>query len=48
MKQTIALWSMVMVHALMVAGLSITLLLMSSCGRKANEAREHLAIGNQM
>ena len=58
MKQMIALWSMVMVHGLMVAGSAL------SCpvplrygakpeideivGRKTDKAREHLAIGNQM
>ena len=48
MKQMIALWSMVMVHGLMVAGSVVMPIFAGSWGRKANEAREHLAIGNQM
>ena len=48
MKQMIALWSMVKVHGLMVAGPVILPIFVGSWGRKANEAREHLAIGNQM
>ena len=48
MKQMIALWSMVMVHGLMVAGSSLCPLYAIDAGRKTNEAREHLAIGNQM
>ena len=48
MEQTIALWAMVMVHALMVAGLSLVPPYAIDAGRKTNEAREHLAIVNQM
>ena len=48
MEKMIASWSMVMVHALMVAGPVILPIFVGSWGRKANEAREHLAIGNQM
>jgi hypothetical protein len=48
MKQMIASWSMVMVHALMAADPVSGPKLTRSWGRKANEAREHLAIGNQM
>ena len=48
MKQMIALWSMVMVHGLMVAGPGIMPLYAMDAGRKTNEAREHLAIVNQM
>ncbi len=44
----IASWSMVMVHALMAADPSNSPVYVSSWGRKTNEAREHLAIGNQM
>ena len=48
MKQMIALWSMVMVHALMVAGPSNSPILSKILGLESDEAREHLAIGNQM
>ena len=48
MKQMIASWSMVMVHALMVAGPGLALKLARYCGRETDEAREHLAIGNKM
>ena len=48
MKQMIALWSMVKIHALMVAGPGLKPKLARCSNRKINEAREHLAIGNQM
>ena len=48
MKQMIASWSMVMVHGLMVADPGLEPKLTRSWGSKTNEAREHLAIGNQM
>ena len=48
MKQMIASWSMVMVHGLMVAGPGFELELTRYWARETNEAREHLAIGNQM
>ena len=48
MEQMIALWSMVMVHGLMIAGSGLKPKLSRCVGRKTNEAREHLAIGNQM
>ena len=48
MKQMIALWSTVKVHGLMVAGLVLRPLYAIEASRKTNEAREHLAIGNQM
>ncbi len=48
MKQMIASWSMVMVQGLMVADPSILPLYAIDAGRKTNEAREHLAIVNQM
>ena len=44
----IASWSMVMVHGLMVAGPGLVPEISEILGRKTNEAREHLAIGNQM
>ena len=47
-NRTTALWSMVKVHGLMVAGPSIKPKLARCSNRKINEAREHLAIGNQM
>ena len=48
MEQMIASWSMVMIHALMAAGPVILPIFVGSWGRKANEAREHLAIVNQI
>ncbi len=42
------LWSMVMIHGLMVAGPGMVPLYAIDAGRKTDEAREHLAIGNQM
>ena len=48
MKQRIALWSMVMVHGLMVADPGLVPLNAIDASRKTNEAREHSAIGNQM
>ena len=48
MEQMIALWSMVMVHALIVVGPVIVPFKARSWGPETNEAREHLAIGNQM
>ena len=39
---------MVKVHELMVAGSSLCPIYTIDAGRKTNEAREHLAIGNQM
>jgi len=48
MEQTIALWSMVMIHGLMVAYPDLVPLYAIDASRKTNEAREHLAIGNQM
>ena len=44
----IAPWSMVTVHALMVAGSSLCPIYAIDAGRKTNKAREHLVIGNQM
>ena len=43
MKQMIALWSMVKVHELMVAGSSLCPIYAIDAGRKTNEAREHFA-----
>ena len=48
MEQMIALWSMVKVHGLMVAGASLVPIQTRSWGLESDEAREHLAIGNQM
>ncbi len=48
MEQMIALWSMVMVHGLMVAGPGLKPKLARCWGLETNKAREHLAIGNQM
>ena len=48
MEQMIASWSMVMVHGLMAAGPVSKLIFAGSWGRETDEAREHLAIGNQM
>ena len=48
MKQMIAPWSMVMIHGLMVAGPTLVPFLLRSWGRKTDEPREHLVIGNQM
>ena len=48
MEQMIALLSMVKVHGLMVAGSGLKPKLARCSNRKINEAREHLAIGNQM
>ena len=48
MEQMISLWSMVMVDGLMVAGSSNSPILSKILGLESDEAREHLAIGNQM
>ena len=48
MKQMIALWSMVMIQGLTVAGSCLVPFKARSWGPETNEAREHLAIGNQM
>ena len=48
MEQMIALWSMVMVLGLMAADPGLVPLYAIDASRKSNEAREHLAIGNQM
>jgi hypothetical protein len=48
MEQMIALWSMVKVHGLMVAGLGLAPELARCWGLEIDKAREHLAIGNQM
>ena len=48
MEQMIASWSMVTVHGLMVADPGLEPNIARSWGRKTHEAREHLAIGNQM
>ena len=48
MVKLIASWSMVMVHGLMVAYPDLVPLYAIDASRKTNEAREHLAIGNQM
>ena len=39
MEQMIALWSMVMVHGLMVAGLSLVPILTRCCGPETDKAR---------
>ena len=48
MKQMIALWSMVKVHGLMVAGSCLKLELARYWGLETDKARKHLAVGNQM
>ena len=48
MKQMISLWSMVKAHGLMVPVPGLVPLYAIDAGRKSDEAREHLAIGNQM